>query len=212
MSANLPRIKVCGLTNLADARCAARAGADGLGFVHHPPSPRHMEAEALAELTRQLAGTGTPCRVLVLVDHEPRATLALARACGVTHVQLTGPASAKDWSGFPLPILRRLAVAPGAEAELDAWQDIATGFVLDHPSTPGGSGLEVDTTLARQLARRAPALLAGGLAPANVGRLARTVGPFGVDASSRLEIYPGQKDHTAVRTFITRAHAALPSS
>jgi phosphoribosylanthranilate isomerase len=134
--------------------------------------------------------------------------VAVASA-GVRAVQLCGDELARDWTSFPLPILRRIAVRPGAERELDSWLGIAAGFVLDHPAGPGGTGRAVELELAAQLASRAPCLLAGGLDASNVAGLVERVRPAGVDASSRLESAPGVKDPARVADFVRAARAAL---
>jgi phosphoribosylanthranilate isomerase len=106
-------------------------------------------------------------------------------------------------------VLRRIGVTETAERELDAWREVASGFVLDHPSAAGGTGLGVDLARAARLASLAPCLLAGGLDAGNVAERIAAVLPFGVDASSRLELAPGRKDHARVAAFVQRAHNAL---
>lgn len=203
----LPRVKVCGLTRLEDVLRALEAGADALGFVRHAPSPRHVAPEAAAEL---IAAAGGRARaVAVLVDATPEDAAAFVRFSGADAVQLCGAERARDWGGFDVPVLRRLAVDEGALEELERWASVALGFVLDHPAGPGGTGRAVDARRAAELARRAPCLLAGGLDAANVAERVREVGPAGVDGSSRLEARPGVKDHRAVGAFVAAARAAL---
>ena len=203
----LPAVKVCGLTRPEDVRCALEAGADALGFVHYPPSPRHLEAGQAARLARAVP----PCvpRVAVVVDGRPSELGAYLEASGLDWVQLCGREEPGEWRGFGAPILRRLAVEEGAERELAAWEGIATGFVLDHPAVAGGGGVGVELERAARLARRVPCLLAGGLDGDNVARCVAAVGPRGVDASSRLECRPGVKDPAAVSAFTHAARAAL---
>ena len=202
-----PTVKVCGLTCSADVDVALEAGAQALGFVHHLPSPRHLDAAAAAVLAaRAPADVWT---VAVLVDAERDRAEEHVRASGARAIQLCGSEEAQDWRGFPVPVLRRIPVARGAEQELERWRDVAAGFVLDHPAAPGGSGRAVDEELAASLARAAPCLLAGGLDGDNVAARVARVRPVGVDASSRLERAPGAKDHDAVRAFVRAARAAL---
>lgn len=203
----MPRVKVCGLTRADDVQSAAAAGADAVGFVHHAPSPRSIEAEAAAELAR-LVPPGT-LAVAVMVDPTPEAARAWLARAGVRALQLCGAEQPEAWRGFEHPILRRVAVGAGAERELERWADVAAGFVLDHPDGPGGTGRGVDWELAARLARAAPCLLAGGLDETNVAAAIRGVRPAGVDASSRLEERPGAKAPERVRAFVTRALAAL---
>ena len=203
----LSRIKVCGLTRAEDVRAALDAGADALGFVQYAPSPRDLSPETAAELIADVpAGVA---RVLVVVECTPATARAALEATGADHLQLCGEQRAADWAGFPVPILRRIAVQDGAHEELTSWRELALGFVLDHPSGPGGSGRTVDETLAAELASLAPCLLAGGLDPDNVAERVAATRPAGVDGSSRLETRPGIKDPDRVRAFVTAARAAL---
>ena len=205
--AELPRIKVCGMTRGTDVRAALAAGADGLGFVCHRPSPRNLAAEEARRLIAPVGDGATS--VLVVVDATPEEGRALLQATGAGALQLCGDQRPADWSGFPWPLLRRVAVEDGAAQEMDAWSGLALGFVLDHPSGPGGSGHSVDLERAAALAARGPCLLAGGLGPTDVAQRVAAVRPLGVDASSRLEARPGEKDPDVVRAFVQAARSAL---
>lgn len=202
-----PRIKVCGLTRPEDVRAAVEAGADALGFVRHPASPRDLDVGAATALVRAVpVGLVT---VAVVVDAAPAELGAYLEATGLGWVQLCGDQDPDDWRGFGAPMLRRLGVEDGAELELGRWEGVAAGFVLDHPTAPGGTGRAVDPSRAAALAERAPCLLAGGLGADNVRERTLAVAPVGVDASSRLESAPGVKDPVAVRDFVRAARAAL---
>jgi phosphoribosylanthranilate isomerase len=203
----LPRIKVCGVRTAADVLAVASAGGDAIGLVQHRPSPRHLEPHEAAALVATLP-VGLSA-ILVVVDAQADPLERSARDAGVSAVQLCGGERASDWAAFPLPVLRRIPVQPGAERELEQWLGIATGFVLDHPAGPGGTGHPVDLELAARLAARAPCLLAGGLDAANVAALIERVRPAGVDASSRLESARGVKDPARIAAFVRAARAAL---
>ena len=205
----LPRVKVCGLTRAEDVTAAVEAGADAVGFVAWEGSPRHVSSSRVAELVQGLpAGVRS---VGVMVDADPHQGEVWAESAGVGALQLCGDQNPRDWEGFPLPLLRRIGVEEGAAEWMDAWGEVASGFVLDHPSSPGGSGREVDTSLAAALAGQAPCLLAGGLDPDRVPRAVREIRPGGVDASSGLESEPGIKDPEKVAAFVARALEALES-
>jgi len=198
-----PRVKVCGLTRTEDVTLAIESGAEALGFVVHAPSPRTTTFERVAELRERI-----PPHVLsfaVVVDAQPDALHAALQMSGLDGAQLCGDEHAPDWTDFPFPLLRRLGVAPGARARAEAWLGLASAFVLDHPTSAGGSGLLVDLLEAAALARELPCLLAGGLDGERVVEAIRTVLPLGVDASSRLESSPGVKDPDHLRTFINSA-------
>jgi len=203
----LPRVKVCGITSVDDARAAVEAGCDALGFVDHPQSPRCVEVESARAI---VAAFGERVlTVVVTVDRAPDFALQLLERTGARAVQLCGAENPWIWRGFPHLVLRRIGVKETAERELDAWREVASGFVLDHPNAPGGTGLGVDLAQAARLAALAPCLLAGGLDATNVAERVTAVQPFGVDASSRLELAPGRKDHARVAAFVRRAHSAL---
>ena len=199
----LPRVKVCGLTRSSDLEFALAAGADAVGFVHYPPSPRHVDVEKCARLVR--SAEGQALRVLVTVDLTPEALAALVSEIRPDAVQLCGEERPVDCAQLELPVLRRLPVEAEAVEQVSAWRGRAIGFVLDHPASPGGSGRQVDLQLAARLAKSAPCLLAGGLGPDSVAQAIRTVGPQGVDASSQLESSAGQKDPARVQAFIENA-------
>ncbi|RMH02655.1 MAG: N-(5'-phosphoribosyl)anthranilate isomerase, partial [Planctomycetota bacterium] len=190
-----------------DAVLAAAAGAEACGFVHHPPSPRSVARTAARAAVSALPPEVLP--VAVLVDAAPAAAERFCAGSGCRAVQLCGGEQAGDWTGFPLPILRRLGVAAGAEEEVERWLGIAAAFVLDHPAAPGGTGRTVDLGRAARLAALAPCLLAGGLGPDTVAAAVAAVRPYGVDASSRLESAPGRKDPAALRRFAAAARSAL---
>lgn len=203
----LPRVKVCGLTNSADAHAALAAGADALGAVYYPPSPRSVEPVRMAALFARL-----PAKILrvgVVVDLDPAAAAEFVRRSSVHALQLCGSEQAADWTNCAVPILRRIPVDASGAAEIAAWRGIARGFVLDHPKSAGGSGLTVDFERAAELAASAPCLLAGGLSAGNTAEAITAVRPCGVDASSRLEQMPGRKNPAAVLAFVRAAHAAF---
>jgi len=203
----LPRVKVCGLTTAEDVALALDAGADACGFVHHPPSPRSVPLEELARLASAVRGEARS--VLVLVDADPAEVSQLVRGCGIDLVQLCGDERPEDWRDSGLALLRRLPAEPGAGSELERWRGIATGFVIDHPSSPGGSGRGVDVELAASFCREAPCLLAGGLGADNVAERIARVRPAGVDAASRLEASPGRKNTQLTRDYVRHALRAL---
>lgn len=205
----LPKVKVCGLAREADVQCALAAGADALGVVQYPPSPRSVEADQVATWFGPVQGIHL---VAVMVDLDPHSAAAWADAAHANTVQLCGSESPREWNDFPLPIWRRIGVDESALSEMHAWQNVAAGFVLDHPSSAGGSGQTVDFPLAAQLCLQAPCLLAGGLHAGNVETAIGAVSPAGVDASSRLEAMPGRKNPAEVLTFVQCAQAAFAAA
>lgn len=202
-----PKVKVCGLSSLDDVAAVAESGADAAGFVQQPESPRAVSAYYVNRMVGNLPDCVLP--VGVFVDQDPKTVLRWCRQGGSRAAQLCGSERPADWKGFALPLLRRVAVAEGAEAEVEAWRQVAAGFVLDHPDAPGGTGRPVDLELAARLCELAPCLLAGGLDEHNVAEAVTSVRPHGVDASSRLEVRPGIKDPARIRAFVEAAREAL---
>jgi phosphoribosylanthranilate isomerase len=190
-------IKICGITQEADALAAAEAGATALGFNFYRRSPRYIEPEVAAAI-----GRGLPLlRVGVFVDVPPAEILAIKAVAALDVVQLHGteqPATSpggRIWKAFRID-------AKWKPAECDAWTQ-AEAILLDGP-TPG-TGAAFDWRLARNLNQRI--ILAGGLSPVNVAAAVAAVRPWGVDACSRLESAPGVKDHSLIRQFVTAALA-----
>jgi phosphoribosylanthranilate isomerase len=206
--APFPLVKVCGFTDAAEARAAALAGAGAIGLVDHATSPRRVALTRAAEI---VAALPTDClAVAVFVDRDREYVFDFLRRSGARAAQLCGSERASEWSDFPYPILRRVGVAAGAEAEIASWRTCAAGFVLDHPSAPGGTGRAAELlTAARLVSSARPCLLAGGLDERNVAERIAAVRPDGVDASSRLESAPGRKDLARVEPFVRRARLAL---
>lgn len=206
----LPRVKVCGMTRPTDVFTAVEAGADALGFVSYWASPRDLPVASAAELVGVVPeGIAT---VAVMVDPTPDHARRYVEGTGTGWLQLCGDERPVDWFDFPRPILRRVAVDPDgheAAAEIERWRPLVAGFVLDHPSGPGGTGLPVDLAPASHLAALAPCLLAGGLDAENVAGRVALVRPAGVDGSSRLESEPGKKDSDRVLAFVAAAREAL---
>jgi phosphoribosylanthranilate isomerase len=220
-------VKICGITNFADAQVAVEAGADLLGFIFYPKSPRYVGPDQVKEIVSRLHSDSSrnppaipfPRLVGVFVDEDAGRVAEILAHTGIDYAQLHG--------GEPPALLEQLAPrafkalrpASGEEAVIDAeWFGEfgpADGpqLLIDayDPHAYGGTGKKADWHTAAGLARLYPRLmLAGGLTPENVAQAVRTVRPWGVDVSSGVERQPGQKDHDAVRAFIQRAREALP--
>ncbi|HAS84423.1 MAG TPA: N-(5'-phosphoribosyl)anthranilate isomerase [Verrucomicrobia bacterium] len=201
-------IKICGLTTLEDAQVALDAGADFLGFVLYPQSPRAVTCDTLARITSSL-GKGARC-VGVFVNSMAAEVRQTALDCGLAAVQIHGDEQAGDFLDMPVPVWRALRVdAGGCRPEPAAWP-MAVRYVADAavPSGYGGSGIKADWEQAATLAAQIPVMLAGGLTPANVAAAIDQVHPLGVDVSSGVECSPGRKSHAAVRAFVAAARAA----
>lgn len=202
----MTRVKICGLTNLADAVAAAGAGADFLGFVF-APGPRRLDPEAARGFWADLP-RGVPT-VAVFRDQsvgEVESVLALVRP---DYLQFHGLETPGFCRLFELPVIRALpARTPADLAMADAFIDAAAMFLVDLPKGDEGTlGAEV-ARAAASLGR--PALLAGGLTPKSVRAVVEAFRPFGVDVARGVEATPGRKDHALVREFIRNAKRTPP--
>jgi len=197
----ITRVKICGITNLADALAACRLGADALGFVL-APSPRQVspdQARAIIAQLPPLVGT-----VGVFVDAPPVEVSVLRRYCGLDWVQLHGDED-EDQAAMQWPrVIKALRVAPGREPDPAAYPGCALLLDTYHPQEAGGTGQSFDWGLAVDIARRRPIILAGGLNPDNVARAIEQVQPYAVDVSSGVEKEKGVKDHERIASFIAQ--------
>jgi phosphoribosylanthranilate isomerase len=199
-------VKVCGLTGVEDARAALEAGADWIGFVVKGEGPRAIAPERARAIVRSLP----MCVVVAVLDGPtPDQALAIAREVGALRVQLHRVDPAAWPAEFPLPAA--FAVPVDAEGRLTRAEPRPQHLLLLDTADArlaGGTGRTFPWETAATLARRRDVLLAGGLGPDNVADAVARVRPFGVDASSRLEISPGVKDPERVRRFVAAVRAA----
>lgn len=204
-------VKICGLTNLEDARWAWRCGADLLGFVFVPASPRCMQPKEVARICQQLAHEGCSLPTVgVFADAPIGVVRGTAQECALHIVQLHGtetPADARA-VGLPVIIARRVRDRIPIE-ELTCYS--AWAFLLDtyDPQRLGGTGQPWAWELVSgQAMEGTRVLIAGGLTPDNVALAVRVARPWGVDVSSGVEAHPGKKDPARVQIFIQNAKEA----
>lgn len=214
------RVKICGITNLNDARAAIEAGADMLGFNFYRPSPRFIEPAEARKIIEVLGGevgaAQAPTMVGVFVNEaSPEAVADIVADAGVNAVQLHGDesidfcATTKQLLNGKL-LIKVLRVNDAFEPSETQRYD-AGAIMLDafHREVRGGTGQVIDWTMARRARELVPRLfLAGGLSPENVADAVAEVGPFAVDACSSLETRPGQKDAERMRAFVRAARNA----
>lgn len=200
------RVKICGVRRLEDALLAARLGADAIGFNFWPRSRRFLAPAAAGEIVCSL-----PPGVLafgVFVDPTRAELLEAVASSGVGAVQLHGDEPPALCVGLPVPAVKAIRVTGGHSlAQLASYE--VRAFLLDSDSPGyGGSGTTFDWSLAAEVARELPVLLAGGLRPENVGDAVRAVRPLGVDVASGVESAPGEKDAARLEAFIRCAKEA----
>ncbi len=204
------RIKICGITTPDDGVMAAAAGADAVGLVFWPKSPRFIDAAQARAIARVLPPL--VLRVGVFVDPSPEAISEAVEAGGLDLLQLHGNESPDVFDALPRRALKAIRVGAGFDLERAlTYEGRAAGLLVDTQSSgaPGGTGETFDWSLIRELRRRTSFLaLAGGLVPGNVGRAIAAVRPDAVDVSSGVERAPGRKDAEKVRAFIAAVREA----
>ena len=202
----MTKTKICGITNLADARYASGAGADFLGFIQHEASARFVMPEMAKEIINWLYGAKT---VGVFVDVSPDDVNSAVETAGFDYVQLHGNETAAYCEWIDSPIIKALKVEPTWTSE--TVEEIAKPFVglaefllLDtfSPDVAGGSGIAFDWTILENCDPGIPIILAGGLQAENVGEAIKTVQPYGVDVASGVESAPGEKDFERIDRFM----------
>lgn len=202
------KIKICGITNQEDAAAAVAAGADALGFIMYRKSPRFVEPAVARAII-----TGLPPFVLavgVFVNEAADRVRGLVDECGFALAQLHGDESALYCQSLGRPALKAIRLKDrGAFLALAEFHGRANvrGFLIDAFSDQayGGTGQTVDWTLAKEAARSAPIILAGGLTPTNVADAISQVRPYGIDVNSGVEQSPGKKNQDKVKAFIQAA-------
>ena len=198
----MTEIKICGITNIGDALCAAACGADAVGFIFHPESPRYIApkraTEIIAALPRGIATVG------VFVNRESEAVARTAADCGLDLIQLHGDESPEYCRRFPPERIVK-AVSPRTPEDLralDAYE--VRAFLVDFREAGryGGTGKRADWEFAVRLRESHPLILAGGLCIENIGEALAAVAPDAVDINSGIERAPGIKDHDRIRRII----------
>jgi phosphoribosylanthranilate isomerase len=207
------RVKICGITKLEDARVAVEAGADFLGFVFYPGSPRYVTPGRVREIVTQISDLRSLVPDLslvgVFVDQAPEAVAEIMHFCRLDYAQLHGaepPKTVAKLMDAGFGVIKAFRVRDGASlAEMRRYRAMA--YLLDAytPGQPGGTGRAFDWALAVQAKEHGRIILAGGLTPDNVARAVHQVRPWAVDVSSGVEAAPGHKDHDKVRRFIAAA-------
>ena len=212
-----PQVKICGLTQVSPALVCARAGADAVGVVFYPPSPRHVSLATAAAICRALpAGMG---KVGVFVNASYAAIMGTVESCGLTGVQLHGqesPALVARLRRHHLAVIKALFLG-GAPAPTDAARYDVSAYLLEcaRGKLPGGNAQTWDWTAAGAYGAYMldrPVILAGGLAPDNVDRAIAAARPDGVDISSGVESAPGRKDPHRIKQFMAAVAHGRPKS
>ena len=196
------KIKICGITNLEDALLAAELGADALGFIFFPQSPRKVAPETAREIIAQLPPF--VASVGVFVDEAAAVLKELAARVGLDWVQLHGQESPEYCRSLGRRVIKGFRIKDeNSLRELEPYRDAVQAFLLDtyKKGQVGGTGEVFDWYLAREAKKFGQIILAGGLTPENVGQAIAIALPAAVDAASGPEAEPGRKDPAKLRAF-----------
>ncbi len=197
------RVKICGITRAEDALAAVQFGADALGFVFYPKSPRHVSPETVKNIISLLPPFVTT--VGVFVNAPPSEIKETVDFTGLDIVQLHGEEPQEECSFWPR-VIKAFRVRDFTDLELLKRYKVSA-YLLDtySPDSPGGTGQVFNWDIAVEAKKFGPVILAGGLTPDNIAEAVARVKPYAVDVSSGVEAEKGIKDHEKLRLFIARA-------
>ena len=201
-------VKICGITRADDAKAAVECGADAVGFIFWPQSPRCVDAalarDIVAALPREVTAVG------VFVNQPADEVNTIAHKAELGAVQLHGDEGADYVRVMSRPVIKAMAL-PSAVTSVGfpGWMDDVRLLLDVHdPAKRGGTGRTIDWTLAAEIARQRDIVLAGGLTPDNISDAISHVQPFGVDVSSGVEVRPGIKDHGRLKALFEAIHGS----
>lgn len=206
-------VKICGLTRPEDVTACAQAGANYVGLVFFPKSPRNVALERARDLA-VLVPPGI-AKVALVVNASDDQLNALLDMVPIDMLQLHGAETpqrvAEVRAKYGLPVMKAVGIAERADLpKLDAYQQVADQILVDAKAPkdgplPGGNGVAFDWTLVANRRWTRPWMLAGGLTPGNVGAAIELTGAKQVDVSSGVEAEPGLKSATIIADFVTSA-------
>jgi phosphoribosylanthranilate isomerase len=209
-------VKICGLKTPDALDVALDCGADMVGFVFFPPSPRHLALEAARALGTRVKGRAA--KVALTVDADDETLAGIVAALKPELLQLHGVESPERVVAirqtFGLPVVKAVPIAVKADLErIPRYAEVADRLIFDarapqEATRPGGLGTPFDWTLLKDVDPRIPFMLSGGLDAGNVAEALRITRAPGVDVSSGVERAPGVKDPDKIRAFIRAARAA----
>lgn len=213
-------VKICGLSTPETLDAALQGGADMVGFVFFPASPRHVGLDAARELGRQARGRAA--KVALTVDADDATLANIIETLQPDILQLHGRESVARLRDikqrFDLPVMKAITVETTADLlSLPGYEAVADRILFDArapkgATRPGGLGASFDWHVLEQLALILPFMVAGGINAANVAEAVRVTRAGGVDVSSGVERAPGIKDPELIRAFIRAARAIEPIS
>jgi phosphoribosylanthranilate isomerase len=222
----MTRVKICGITNLEDARTAVELGADALGFIFVENTPRFVTPEQVAPIVRWLPPFVTP--VGIFWNHPTGHVKAVAEACGLRALQFHGDEPPETLTGYALPVIKTIKLPPASTIEglpeyrvselfgALKYRGVASALLLD-TDVRWSEGEQREPIAWKRVAMagvvrtpdtRVNIILSGGLTPDNVAHAISIVHPYAVDVVSGVEARPGTKDPDKVRRFIAEVKRA----
>lgn len=198
------KVKICGITNLADAQVAVAAGADYLGFIFYQKSPRSVTPELAQNIIQNLQTTAQ--KVGVFVNMSADEINEIVDLCGLDIIQLHGEETTelaeqlgceRVWKAFHVTSVADIAQAAAYPASAIVVDTATAGL-------RGGTGKTCDWQLAAQAAQKFTTILAGGIKPENILEAIAIVKPFAIDIASGVEAAPGIKDHNKIRELFEK--------
>jgi phosphoribosylanthranilate isomerase len=201
-------VKICGITRLEDAQAAVAAGANALGFVFWPKSPRLIDTATAREIVEMLPASVTP--IGVFVDQPADEVAAIVAQVGLRAVQLHGSEDEDYVRAMTKPVVKAVSLTDETPLRaVDRWTpDVTVLLDVHDPVRKGGTGRTIDWDAASEIARRRDIILAGGLTPENVVEAVTRVRPFGIDVSSGVETRPGIKDHGRIMALFEAVYGS----
>ncbi len=203
-------VKICGTTNQGDALAAVEAGADAVGFVFVPTSPRGVTRRTVEEILKVMPPT--VLTVGVVANEDPDFLKGLLRVCPLGALQFQGNEPPGEVLGLKefvsVKLIKAIHVRDAASLEQIPRYKGVDAILLDtyDPHRLGGTGQPFDWGLAARAKEYGiPVIVAGGLTPANVQEVARQVQPHGVDVTTGVEVSPGRKNFELIREFVLKA-------
>lgn len=204
--ANQTKVKICGITNLEDARFASGAMVDYLGFIFTESSPRYIDPEKAGAIVNWVEG---PEKVGVFMNQPLDDVNVLAKFSGIDLVQLHGNETIEYCQLIEKPIIKVIHVGESStkeeiETQVALYSEVADYLLFDTKANGkfGGTGKTFDWSLLNEIADDIPFFLAGGLNPENVSQAIETVQPYAVDLNSGVEEEPGLKDFEKIEQLM----------
>ncbi|MBF0122250.1 MAG: phosphoribosylanthranilate isomerase [Candidatus Omnitrophica bacterium] len=203
------KVKICGITNVKDARAAVQAGADAVGFIFYKKSQRYISPSKAKRIIETLPPFVS--KVGVFVDEKAGSLRDIIDFCGLDTIQLHGDEdhhTCHRYKRYGVKIIKAFRVKENFNLKIlrpfkvDAY--LFDAYVKD---IPGGTGETFSWNILEDIQVRVPFILSGGLHSGNVQKAIRMVRPYAVDVSSGVEKEPGKKDHGQVRVFLKMARS-----